>query len=322
MKKTKIIAIVIVVALALNIIMPVMTVVANSSYTLTFSVQEGTNHTIKVEDGRLYIDDGVVELRDDEDNAIGTVSSTGENQAKIFVADGPDGELNFGGNKFSLFYNGNPYNYGEKLNSNQNFLVQDSNNGGEIDDGKRSYQVDFNSALYSIGEEVVTASVQGATDYRNVKLYDETEIVLTNFNSETMMVVVHGEDNWTTELSVINGKTSLLNRRLDEEGNPCGVPNGILNFSVEAKQEVIDPNDQQNPQPMGNTEARVIVSAGEGKWIETVYDKETGKSREEERDYDDMADFYINGTRWNPGSDTISYNSNDEDTTVDFVFET
>ena len=193
MKKTKIIASVIAVALVLNIIMPVMTVFANSSYTLTFSVQEGTNHTIKVEDERLYIDDGVVELRDNENNAIGTVSSTGENQAQIVVTDGPEGELNFGGNNFSLFYNGNPYNFGEILNSNQNFLVQDANNNIEGDgEGKRFYQVDFNSASYTIGEDVVVASVEGAQNYRNVSLEEETEIVLTGFNSETMIDVVRG----------------------------------------------------------------------------------------------------------------------------------
>lgn len=319
MKKTKIFAIIVALILILNIIIPAIPVIANSSYELTFSVANGTKHTITVEDNYLKIDDGVVELRDSNDNSIGTVTSTGENSAKITVTDGPDGELNYGGNNFSLFYNGNPYNFGEKLNTNQDFLVQDSNTGGEVDPNNRNFQVDFNEASYTIGNEVVTASVQGATNYRNVSLTEKTEISLTNFNPETMMVVVRGQDGWATNLTVNNGKTSLLKRGSDNEGNLCGIPGGMLFFSVEAKQENI--NSQDNHEEQGNTVANITVSAGEGTWIETVYDKETGKSRQEERAYDDIADFLINGSRWIHDSKTISYNSNEEDQTVDFEFD-
>ena len=209
----------------------------------------------------MKIDGGIVELRDNNDNSIGTVTSTGENSAKITVTDGPDGELNYGGNNFSLFYNGNPYNFGEKLNTNQDFLVQDSNNGGEVDPNERIFQVDFNEASYTIGNEVVTASVQGATNYRNVNLSEETEISLTNFNPETMMVVVRGQEGWATNLTVNNGKTSLLKRGSDNEGNLCEIPGGMLFFSVEAKQENI--NSQDNHEEQGNTVANITVSAGE-----------------------------------------------------------
>ena len=72
----------------------------------------------------------------------------------------------------------------------------------------------------------------------------------------------------------------------------------------------------------GTVSANINVSAGAGKYTMTRMNPETGLAVEQEVDYDDMADFYINGTMWNPDSETINYNSASEDTTVEFKFET
>lgn len=135
MKKTKLVALSLVLALILNMIMPLMTVVATSSYTITFTATEG--HTIENDNGNLKIDGQYVDLRDSNNNTIGEVNVTDSTSGSITVTDGTIGTLNYNSANAFTLYNTNghvPYNFGTELSSNTVFMVEDYDNGGNPDD--------------------------------------------------------------------------------------------------------------------------------------------------------------------------------------------
>ena len=83
-----------------------------------------------------------------------------------------------------------------------------------------------------------------------------------------------------------------------------------------------NPNLNNNPNNnQGNTTANVTVSAGNGTYKIKKYVPEEGKQKEVDVAYDDETDFYINGSMWNH-ENNITYNSNSQDTSVKFTFET
>ena len=104
MKKTKIIALSLVCALVCSIIMPIASVFAVTSYTITFTAEDG--HTIENDGGHLKIDGHFVDLRDSNDNnvTIGEVRVTSEKKGSITVTNGVAGKLNYNSaDSFTLF---------------------------------------------------------------------------------------------------------------------------------------------------------------------------------------------------------------------------
>lgn len=116
--------------------------------------------------------------------------------------------------------------------------------------GERSYSVDFGNldgekkASYTVGETTVTAQLPAETTVSGsvATITDSTEITLSNFNPETMEVVVSSNDGFRTKLNVEDNKTKLSNR-----DNPGGGLLDDLKFTISAKQPSGDPEGPGNP---------------------------------------------------------------------------
>lgn len=125
MKKTKLVALSLVLALILNMMMPLMTVIAASSYTITFEAED--SHTLENDGGHLKIDGQYVDLKDSSNNTIGEVNVSGKS-ATITVSDGTVGQLNYNSANLFTLYNTDghvAYNMGTELSSNTVFKVED-----------------------------------------------------------------------------------------------------------------------------------------------------------------------------------------------------
>lgn len=96
-----------------------------------------------------------------------------------------------------------------------------------------TYTVDFGSGSWTIGEVTVTVDKNGIIN----NIEKNSEITLTNFNSETMEVKVGASDGFNVMLNVVEGKTSLAAR-----SNDGGYPSGTLTF-------VVQPKNQSGPGP-------------------------------------------------------------------------
>lgn len=92
------------------------------------------------------------------------------------------------------------------------------------------------------------------------------------------------------------------------------------NDGVNRDIEFVFGNNNQ-PGPTGDTTANITVGAGAGTYKMTRRNPETGEYFEEDVAYDDRVDFRINGSQWIPGSPTISYDSDGNNDTVVFTFE-
>ena len=128
MKRTKIVAISLVCALVFSIVMPIASVFAATSYTITFTAEDG--HTIENEGGHLKIDGQFVDLRDSNDNNvnIGEVSVTSQTVGSITVTNGVAGKLNYNSaNSFTLFNTAGHVEYvmDTTLDSDTVFMVED-----------------------------------------------------------------------------------------------------------------------------------------------------------------------------------------------------
>lgn len=128
MKKTKLVALSLVLALTLNMMMPFMTVVATTSYTITFTASNG--HTILNDGGHLKIDGQFVDLKDSSNNNIGEVNVTGTT-GSITVLDGTVGKLNYNSANLFTLYNTNGHNeyvMDSEISSNVVFMIEDYSN--------------------------------------------------------------------------------------------------------------------------------------------------------------------------------------------------
>ena len=128
MKRTKIVAISLVCALVFSIVMPIASVFAATSYTITFTAEDG--HTIENDGGHLKIDGQFVDLRDSNDNNvnIGEVSVTSQTVGSITVTNGVAGKLNYNSaNSFTLFNTAGHVEYvmDTTLDSDTVFMVED-----------------------------------------------------------------------------------------------------------------------------------------------------------------------------------------------------
>lgn len=104
----------------------------SSGYTLIFTVQAGTRHTIAKDGERLSIDGGIVELHDANNTEIPTtITVDSDSSATMEVPAGKTGKLNYGGNNFTLYANGQPFSIDTEITGAMSFAVQDyENNSG------------------------------------------------------------------------------------------------------------------------------------------------------------------------------------------------
>lgn len=236
MKKSKVVALLLALALIFSVIVPITAVKADTSYEVFFTVEDGTSHTIEVEGDNLKIDGGYVEVRDSNDQNIGIATTTGTNSAKITVSSGAEGELNFGGNAFSLYMDGQKYSFGTKINSNKNVLVKNHQEDQVPVSNNISIEFDTesisgNTVTFNVDGADVTLTVTGANISNNRVEIDRSNLdglsfVLNNYNDETMAVIIRGVDNYSCPLNVSNNTASL---------NGLNFPDGGLHLSVEHK---------------------------------------------------------------------------------------
>ena len=125
MKKTKIVALLLVIALVVSAVVPMMAVMADTTYTYTIAFDAQQGHSVTKDNGHVKIDGAIVELRDANGNPIGVVNDSG---TQITVNDGPAGQLSYNGNNLFTLYNTNghtAHNMNEYFTSNAVFLVED-----------------------------------------------------------------------------------------------------------------------------------------------------------------------------------------------------
>lgn len=229
MKKIRLIAVLLVVALMFNIIMPAMKAYAASSYTVTFVVTG--NHNIENDDGHLKIDGQYVELRNSNDNSIGEITFS-DGSASITVSDGTEGELNFyAANLFTLYNTQGhvPYNNGTKINSNTVFFVEDysdvnqnnnqgqqDNNEGENNNGNKVSQITVSAGEGTYGDNrpyddeidfLINGSMWNHSDSISYDSAEEDRTV--TFTFETLWI------NRYYDNIVINGKSYNVSDYLD-----------------------------------------------------------------------------------------------------------
>ena len=131
----KTMALLMVFAMLLNYVLPITTVFALDSYTVTF-VAQGT-HTMEMEESHLKIDGQYVELRNSSNVSVGVASCNGDNTQCQISGVTETSKLNYGGNNFTL-YNTNGHTevtLDTEFTSNQVLNVEDYSNGGEQHEG-------------------------------------------------------------------------------------------------------------------------------------------------------------------------------------------
>ncbi len=171
-------------AMLISYFVPITRVFANSDYTITFSVSG--NHTMENENGHLKIDGQYVELRDSNNDSIGTVSCNG-NICTITVSDGPATKLNYNSaNKFTLFMQGHEVDVNFAFSANENIDVQDyvehqegNEPGGEPRFDGHAY------VLWSCGAGTCYHEFFDIPDFNNGEstFYKATDIKADNNNS-------------------------------------------------------------------------------------------------------------------------------------------
>ena len=308
---------------------PVIRVYANGSYKFTFKIDPNAEqtHTMVIEQGHLKIDNQYVDPREATDYTASCES--GNNICTITINDGTETTLNFNtANLFQLYAGGNPINNGTNFSVDTSIQIQDyTNNSGNNPSTENNVEVEFdtdmvagNQAAFTVNSKTVTVDVGGA-DINNKKvlvprsnLGSVTFTLNSTFDKDTMKIVIRGKENYNTELNVDSNNVATL--------DGLGIPDGGIHFSVEAKST----NPEPMPQPQGNTNAVITVHTGAGtyEYVNGNNEKKTanytGAFTEDPEKVDGVANIAINGSMSNPENGEVSYNSNEEDTTVTFSF--
>lgn len=127
-------------------------------------------------------------------------------------------------------------------------VVAKNNDGQNPPPSSRTYNVNFGTASWTIGEVTVTATMTGKTinNSQAVALEDNDLITLTNFDSETMEVRIiesNSSNPFSTTLTVdIN--ENVTTTKIANHPNNVGVPDN-LDFVVQEKEQ--GGNGGQNP---------------------------------------------------------------------------
>lgn len=225
MKKTKIVALSLILALIINMVMPLFKVVAESEYTISFQV-EG-EHTISEDGGHLKIDDQYVDLQDLEGNVIGEVNVVNSTKGSITVTNGTVGKLNYNSaDKFTLYNTVGhvEYNMETELSSNTVFLVEDCNTNNNNPDPSEGNDINTNTiANITISAGVGTYGENRAYDdetevYINGSMWNHSNTISYNSAEEDTTVTFTFETLWINryyEDIVINGTTYTVSDYLD-----------------------------------------------------------------------------------------------------------
>ena len=180
----KIIALTMIFAMLISYFVPITRVFANSDYTITFSVSG--NHTMENENGHLKIDGQYVELRNSNDESVGTVSCN-DNICTITVSDGPAAKLNFNSaNKFTLFMQGHEVDMNFAFSANENIAVQDYvEHQGGTESGFEPHFDGHAYVLWSCGKGICYHEFFDIPDFNDGRstFYKDTEITADNNNS-------------------------------------------------------------------------------------------------------------------------------------------
>lgn len=220
-KSKSFIAMIIILGMVLSVIP--FKVFANDSYTITFRVQAGTNHTMAIDGNRLKIDDRIVEPREATDYSVTLENGV----ATITINDGTATTLNFNSHitetntdLFTLFANGNQINNGTNFSGNTEIQVQDyvagTQTGGSNNFNTITFQLDGasisgNVITFQVDNASITATVSGtgySFDGNNLvveyaKINDVRLTVSDNFDNSSMRVVLNGQP------LVVNGNSEV-----------------------------------------------------------------------------------------------------------------
>ena len=237
------------------------------NYTITFTVADGTDHTIaanmnnnEARPGELIIDNtNYVELRDgtgNNANIINGVVSVANNgkSATITVTDGPAGFLRYGGNAYSLVSNNNNVSCETAISTDmaisvQNFVSQQQGGNQGGNNQNESIEVQFDNAtrngnVITFTDDstnpatVVTATVapveEGKATWNGNNLMivssEVNNVIFTlgdTFDSSKMDVKIIGNNNYNQVLAV-NG-----NKEVNLGG--LNLPSGGIHFGIEMK---------------------------------------------------------------------------------------
>jgi len=249
MKKSKIIAALIIIAMLVALIMPLTNAFAASAYTITFDVASNATatHSITIDSGHLKIDGQFVDPKlasDTSANFNGYSVDGSGNTYTMTITNGEEVVLNFStANKFELFANGNPVAVDSTtFNSNTSVAIQDAAPQQQPPQQQGTRTVKF-AGPWNVGNVSVSADRSG-----DVELGANDEISLTNFDPDTMQAVLAGEGGFSTNLTVTNGKTSLST--VDPQVNlPGGLEFKVIAKSNQNQNPVIDPSQPGQPDP-------------------------------------------------------------------------
>ena len=265
MKKTnkKMIAIFIAIALVMSFI-PAK-VFANNQYTLTFTLANNTStqHTVSIDAGiRLVVDNQFVEPRlasNPNQNVDCSIVKNGDAYV-MTITNGEEVVLNFNsGNSYELFAQGHPVNPETTFNGNESIAIQDyvnqqtggnNNNNNNNNQQNATYNVNFGTATWTVGEVQVTATMENKTinNSQNIVLNDNDVITLTNYNPDTMevRVIETGVSNPFSTTLAVDVNNNVYTTKILNHTNNGGVPSNLA-FSVEPKSQQGEEHPGEDP---------------------------------------------------------------------------
>lgn len=168
LKSKSFIAMLIILGMVLSVIP--FKVFANNSYTITFTVQEGTSHEMKIDGGHLKIDDQYVDPREATDYSVTLENGV----ATITINDGTATTLNFNSRipeteigLYSLFVNGNEINNGTNFSGNTEIQIQNyvEHTQGDGDDGVGEHNEDNTQNHQGNATATLNYKVTGDIEY-------------------------------------------------------------------------------------------------------------------------------------------------------------
>jgi len=118
------IAFTVILAMLLGYMVPLTKIFASDEYVLAFTVSG--DHTMVASGNSLAIDGQYLEIKNGDNENIGTVACTDATHCTITVSSGQTGYFNFNSaNKFTLFIQGHEVDPGYGVSANENVAVQD-----------------------------------------------------------------------------------------------------------------------------------------------------------------------------------------------------
>ena len=192
-KIKKTMALTLVIAMISIYFVPIANVFADGEYVVAFTTNG--DHTLEVDEGgHLKIDGQFVELRNSDNQAIGTVECANDKACAITVSNGEHGWLNYNSaNKFTLYMQGNPANMNFEYSADEDIAVQDYEEPGNpgIEPGPDGPGFDGRAVvIWSCGQGTCYHKYNNipAFDDGNSTFYRASEVTADNDNSKAFDV--------------------------------------------------------------------------------------------------------------------------------------